>query len=128
MIHPLFRLLASEPGKLVEHAGAYAELARAETAGNVRGVGRRLACLAAAVLLGGTAVGLAGMAVLLAATIPLQQMPLPAALWLVPAVPALAAVLCAWVARRPMPGRWLPTVRAQWQADLALLRQLERQP
>lgn len=127
MIHPMIRLLASEPGKLVEHAAAYAALARAETAGNVRGMGRRAICGVAAVVLGGTAVGLAGMAALIAAAVPIEQMPMPHALWLVPAVPALAAGVCAWIARRPMPDRWLTTVRTQWQADLELLRQMERQ-
>lgn len=124
MIHPLFRTLASSPELLAEHAGAYAELAGAEAAELAGRLRQRVWLGGAAALLAALAVGFGGVALLLVAAVPLSQMPHPALLWLVPAVPALAAAGCVAALRRVKAVPAFETLRRQWLADRALWREV----
>lgn len=121
MFHPLVKLLATQPELLARHAGAYAELAALQAGEAVRALRQRtlLAAAAAAALVLGT--GLAGVALLLVAVVPLQQMP---AAWLLAAAPATPLLLAAllWSLRRQTTvALSMETLQAQWAADMQLL-------
>ena len=125
MIPPLLTQLAMRPGLFAEHAGAYAELALVE-AGELGHRWRRsalwwLACVA----LGAVGMGLAGTACLLAATLPAATMPAVWGLLLVPALPLLAAALCAWRATRVGAGVPFGLLREQLRADARLLQAVD---
>jgi len=99
MIHPLIRLLATRPQLLAEHFGAYLALASAE-AGDAAGQLRRRALLGTVMGLGALlGSGLAGVALMLLAVVPLAAMPHPWLLATVPLVP-LAVSLGCWLALR----------------------------
>lgn len=122
MFHPLIRLVAAKPHLLTAHLAAYAGLLEVQTTEALAGL-RRRSLLVAGVVTGATlGLGLAGGAALLAAAIPLQAMPLPWLLVVVPAVPLLAAALCARALQR-LPQAWSgEPLRSQWAADAALLQ------
>ncbi len=124
MFHPLIRLLAAKPHLLTAHVAAYAALLGVQ-ADAALAVLRQRALLLAGLAIGATlGLGLAGAALLLAAALPLQAMPAPWLLALVPAVPLLLATVCA-VALRRTPAAWsAQPLRSQWQADAALLQAL----
>lgn len=121
MFHPLIRLLATKPQLLAHHAGAYADLAALQAGQALLAVRQRALMAAGAVLALLLGTGLAGVALLLLAVVPLHQMPAP---WLLAAAPAapllLAAVLWARRARTPLALSMAP-LQAQWAADLQLL-------
>lgn len=122
MFHPLLRLLASHPDLVAEHLTAYAALAQAEAVQTGRGLRQRAllgTCAFFGLLL---AIGLAGVALLFVAALPLSDMPRPWLLWVVPVVPLIASLLCAMRASRLPPVNTLVRLRGQWQADLQLLR------
>lgn len=123
MLHPLIRLLATSPHLLAEHLGGYAQLLRVQvddalTLAKVRMV--LLAGLAAGAVIG---TGLAGVAVMLVAVIPLAQMPAPWALAVAPALPITGAGFCWWLLRRQPQMLSLDVLRDQLSADAALLRE-----
>lgn len=123
MLHPLIRLLATRPHLLTEHLGGYAHLLRVH-ADEALAVARVRSILIAG-LAGGAVIGagLAGVAVMLLAAIPLAQMPLPWALAAAPALPLAGAGLCWWLLRRQPPMLGLDMLRDQLAADAALLRE-----
>lgn len=122
MIHPLVRLLATEPHLAAEHVGAYAALIEVE-AGQVR---RRWLLRVALSLLAlcclGVAVVLAGVALMLWAITPAMSSQAQWALFAAPAVPAVAAVAAGLVARRPSAERAFASIQAQIRADLDMFR------
>lgn len=123
MFHPLLARLATEPGLLAEHAGAYAELAALEAA-DLGQRWRRRALLGA--LAGGCALLfllLAGVAALLAAALPVEGMPQPWLLLAVPALPLLLSLAC--LARLKLSGAApaFPQLREQLAADAQLVRE-----
>ena len=123
MFHPVIRLLATKPDLLVDHLGAYAALVGAQASQAQAALLGRAALLAAAA--GGLALGLGlgGVALLLLAVQPLDSMPLPWLLAAVPALPLLLAAGCWWALRQRPPAWAMDSLRAQWAADAALLRQ-----
>lgn len=121
MFHPLIRLLATQPDLLAHHLAAYGQLAGAQL-GQARGLLQSRALLLAG-LGGGLALGLglAGVAGLLAAALPLAAMPAPWLLLAVPALPLGLAAGCA-LALQQQPPVWSgDLLRAQLAADAALL-------
>jgi hypothetical protein len=124
MFHPLFKTLATQPELLAEHAGAYAELAAVETAVLGRWLRRQARLWCALVVSAGIAVGMAGVALMLAAAIPAAAMPAPALLCCVPAVPALVSAACAMALRQPPADTAFASLRQQWRADRALWREV----
>lgn len=124
MIHPLLARLATQPGLLVEHAGAYAELAAVEAAE----LGRRWqqrALLSA--LAGGCTLlflGLAGVAALLAGALPMETMPQAWLLAAVPALPLLVALGCvARLLHCRAPNKAFAHLREQLATDAQLARE-----
>lgn len=124
MFHPLIRMLATRPELLAQHLSGYAQLMGAQlgVAGSL--LQERvllLGGLAGGLLLG---LGLAGVAGLLAAALPMAAMPAP---WLLAGVPALPLALaggCAWALRR-QPQVWSGALlREQIAADAALLHEV----
>lgn len=126
MWHPLLKSLAAQPDLWAAHAGAYADLAAAEAAQLQTLLGRRLLLAAATLLCAALATGLGGVALLLVATLPAAQMPWPAGLWLVPAVPLALALIgaIAWQRHRSTPA--FAALREQLKADAELLSQAGR--
>lgn len=123
-IHPLFKTLATRPELLAEHAGAYLQLASAEAVQAGSLLRTRLVLLASALICAGLGVMLAGVALLLLAVVPLDQMPAPWALALAPAVPLAAAGGLWWAQRRRELDLSFALLRQQVALDRSLLQQL----
>ena len=123
MFHPLIRLMASKPHLVAEHLGGYADLAAAQASEATQALQRRLvlgAGLATCTIVGAV---MAGMALLLAAALPLAAMPAPWLLVAAPATPLLAAAVLGWKLRS-QPRVWsLDDLRTQFQADMQLLNE-----
>lgn len=126
MTHPMIRLLASHPQWLVEHAQAYAELAALECRSATQAWSKQ------ALLWGVAAIGLllaatlAGVALMLAATLPQDQMHAPWALVLVPAVPAVLTAACLIILKMDSTQAAFHHLRLQVKADAAMLREVSR--
>lgn len=125
MLHPLFRLVATQPELLGQHAQAYGELVGTELSAQARVWSRRALLLALALCLLGVTVVLAGVAIMLWAT----SVPEPRAAWVllaVPSVSGVAAIACYLLARQrsEADAQAFAELRRQMQADLSLLREL----
>jgi hypothetical protein len=127
VIHPLFITMAKEPGLFLEHADAYADLALAELSCWRSRTQRCAALTVAAVLFAVLGLGLAGVAGLLAAALPLQAMPMPWVLWALPMPPLLLAAYFGWRARLRDHGSTFTTLREQMAQDLATLKILDKE-
>lgn len=123
MIHPLFKLVATQPEVLAEHLGAYAQLASAEASEAAVALRARVMFLLAMVVFALLGLVFAGVALLLVAALPMTGMPAP---WLLAAVPLIPLALAAgcWAAlhHRPATGPFAQ-LREQVAADAALLRE-----
>ena len=125
MLTPLFRLMATRPQLLAEHAEAYGELAMLEFR-EASALWQRRAgfkalgwcCLVVALVL-------AGVASLLAAALPLAAMAAPWALIAVPLLPAVAGVACLLAAGPSGRTSSFHRLRQQLQADRRLLSELD---
>jgi hypothetical protein len=120
MLHPMLRLVLARPDLLADHASAYAELAAVSAREAVAEWQLRLVgwvLLAAGVLL---CIIFGGVALMLHGAV--GAMPTPWLLWVVPAAPALLALLGGWLTRRRTDGRRGTSITQQFEADLALLR------
>jgi len=121
MIHPLFRLFATHPELVGEHALAYAALLGDDVAKTSAALKRRAVFLVATVLLGFVGLLLGGVALMLWAATP------PAAIhsmWVLaatPAVPLLLALMC-WAAGRPSAEPPFDNLKQQIAADMQMLR------
>jgi hypothetical protein len=123
MLHPLLHLLATRPQLMADHVEAYGALAAAEVA-RVSGAWRRRALLLALALSSlAVAAVLAGVAVLLWATLPMAQMPTPWALVAVPLLPLALGMACGVAAGRDGDDPAFVQLRQQLGADLAMLRE-----
>ena len=126
MLHPIFHLVATQPQLLGQHAQAYGELLGTELSSQAGFWGRRAILAALAVCFLSVSLVLAGVALMLwSALVPEPR----AALWVllaVPAVPALAALVCYGMARHrsATDAQAFAELRRQVQADIALLREL----
>ncbi len=124
MIHPLLRLIATEPQILGDHVEAYAELVGDEVRKTSSAWSMRIAFYLAALALGGVALVLTGVAVMLWAALPPSGFQVP---WLLVAVPAaafVAAIVCVLTARRNPVENAFDNVRKQLSADMAMLREV----
>lgn len=122
MIHPFFKKLATEPSLFAEHASAYASLATLE----VRELGlawrRRATAMAACASLSLLALAFSGLAIMLAAVVPWQNMPAP---WALVALPSTLWVVCGalwWLGSREPLLQPFTHTRQQWAADAQLIR------
>ena len=121
MIHPLFRLFATHPELVGEHALAYAALLGDDVAKSSAALKRRAVFLTATVLLGFVGLLLGGVGLMLWAVTP------PAAIhsmWVLaatPAVPLLLALVC-WLSGRPPAEAAFDNLKQQFAADMQMLR------
>ena len=125
MLHPLFHLIATQPQLLGDHAQAYGELISTELATQAAALKRRTLYGALALCFLGVAIVLAGVALMLWAT--LVPAPAQTTVWvliLVPAVPSALALGCYLLARSGSTEEdaAFAELRRQLQADMALLR------
>lgn len=123
MIHPLLRLIATQPHLLVDHAEAYAELASEELGKTATLWKWRVVLSVVALFLIGVAVVLAGVAVMLWAVIPASGIHAPWALFAAPLVPAAIGVGCLIKARQRPPGSF-DALKRQMRADLLMVREV----
>jgi len=124
MIHPLFRLIASRPQMLADHVEAYSDLVAQEVDLLAAGWKQRALLAALAFVTVGVALILAGVAAMLWAVVPLEQIRAPWALLVVPAVPALVCIGCWLGLRQTVTAQGFKTVREQFAADVAMLREV----
>jgi len=122
VIHPLFRLIVSDPQLLAEHVEAYSELV-AEEVGAVTAQWKKravlhamsLACIFVTVVL-------AGVSVMLWAVVPVDNMNSPWALVVAPGIPLVLAVWANFAAKAPAAEHGFKAIREQLAADAAMLR------
>ncbi|MEP7099340.1 MAG: hypothetical protein ABI781_02450 [Burkholderiales bacterium] len=123
MIHPLLRLVATQPQLLADHAEAYAGLVGEEIGRSVSGLKQRVLLISIALGLVAVAAVLAGVALMLWAVFPPASIQAPWALIAAPGVPALVAVVCLLVGRSPPPDTFAE-LKQQVAADLVMLREV----
>lgn len=122
MLHPVFRLAASQPQLLAEHAAGYAGLLAEEVASSGAQLKRRITLQIVGLLGLMVSAILGGMAVLLWAALPSTSFQQPWLLWFTPLVPALLALLALWIAQNDAAQPAFATLREQFEQDAALLR------
>lgn len=122
-IHPLLRLVATQPELLAEHAGAYAGLVGEELGKTATAWKLRVVLNVVALSLLAVSAVLAGVALMLWAIVPAAQIQAAWALIAVPAVPAIFALCCALAGRDKYISA-LADINKQLAADLAMLREV----
>lgn len=123
MFNALFRLIASQPQMLADHAEAYADLVAQEVQAASARWRRRLMLGVLALAAFGVMLVLIGVSVMLWAVTPDGAMRAPWALVIVPAVPAVVALGCGLALSSDAKGNGFQTLREQFAADLAMLRE-----
>lgn len=124
MLHALFRLIASQPQMLAEHAEGYADLIAQEMQAARARWKRSLMLGAVGGLSALVAVLMLGVALMLWAVTPDASLRAPWLLWVVPAVPALVAIGCFSALSAQAKGQGFATLREQLAADAAMLREV----
>ncbi len=124
MIHPLLRLITTEPHLLGDHVEAYADLVGDEVKKSGAAWGLRLGLYAGALCLAGVGLVLAGVALMLWAALPASGIQMPWVLIAVPATPLVLAVACVLIARRNPVESAFGNVKKQLSADMAMLREV----
>lgn len=122
MIHPLFRLIASEPQMVADHVGAYAELVADDFGSVATQWKRRMLLHTLTLALAFVAAMLIGVALMLWAALPAETMPARWLLLVVPAVPTLLGLCFYFAAKAPPAERSFQNLREQLAADAAMLR------
>ena len=124
MIHPLLRLIATEPQVLGDHVEAYADLVGDEVRKTGAAWSLRLGLYAAALCLAGVGLVLTGVALMLWAALPPSGFQAPWVLVAVPGVTFLLALVCILIARRNPVESAFDNVKKQLSADMAMLREV----
>jgi hypothetical protein len=125
MIHPLFRLIASEPQMLADHVEAYSELVAEEVGAVTSQWKRRVVLHALSLCCVIVAAVLVGVALMLWAVIPVDSMNAPWALMAAPAIPVVLALWSHFAAKAPTAEEHgFKAIREQLNADAAMLRSL----
>ena len=123
MIHPLLRLIATQPQLLADHAEAYAGLV-SDDLGKTATVWKwRVVYYVVALTLIAVSIVLAGVALMFWAVTPPANMQAPWALITGPAVPLVIAIVCVVLARRPAIDAFAD-LKQQAAADLQMLREV----
>jgi hypothetical protein len=123
MIHPLLRLIATQPQLLADHAEAYAGLVSEDLSKTATVWKWRVVYYVVALSLVAVGVVLAGVALMFWAVTPPANMQAPWALIVGPAVPLLLAVVCVLLARRKSIDAFAD-LKQQAAADMAMLREV----
>lgn len=127
MIHPLLRLIATEPRLLGDHVEAYADLIGEEVSSVSTSWALRIAMYVAALCLLGVGLVLTGVAAMLWAVLPPAGFQAPWLLIVVPAVPLVAMAVCLFMARSKPLEKAFEKVKRQMHADMAMLREVTSQ-
>lgn len=122
MLHPVFRLAASQPQLLAEHAAGYAGLVAEEMASSGAQIKRRITLQIIGLLSLMVAAILCGVAVLLWASLPTASLQQPWLLWFTPLVPAVLGAIALMVAKKDNAPPAFASLREQFAQDAALLR------
>jgi uncharacterized membrane protein YqjE len=124
MIHPLVRLIATQPQLLAEHVGGYfaligseAQRAKAHLLLQLLWTGLSLACI-------GVAAVLAGVALMLWAVTPDLSTQAAWTLAAAPGIPALVAVIAGLLARRPAAEKAFASIQKQVASDMRMLNEV----
>lgn len=123
MIHPLLRLVATQPQLLADHAEAYAGLFSEEIGRTVSGVKQRLLLTAVALGLIAVAAILGGVALMLWAVIPPSSVQSSWALLAAPGLPLIVGIICLLVGKK-QPTERFAELKQQMAADLVMLREV----
>jgi hypothetical protein len=123
MIHPLLRLVATQPQLLADHAEAYAGLVGEEIGKTASAWKLRALLGALALVLLCVALVLAGVALMFWAVTPDAKILAPWALIAAPGIPALIGVVCLFISGRP-PEPGFVDLKQQLAADLAMIREV----
>jgi uncharacterized membrane protein YqjE len=126
MIHPLFRLIASEPQMLADHVEAYSDLVSEEVAHAAGRWKRQALSFALIGVLALVTLVLAGVSLMLWAVTPPDNVHAPWALIIAPLLPALGAVGCWFSAKAGAKGEGFAGIKAQLAADAAMLRSVSQ--
>ncbi len=122
MLHPVFRLAASQPQLLAEHAAGYAGLLAEEAASSGAHIKRRITLQIIGLLSLMVASILGGVALLLWASLPPTSLQQPWLLWFTPMVPALFGALAILMALNHKTPPAFASLREQFAQDASLLR------
>jgi hypothetical protein len=122
MLHPVFRLAASQPQLLAEHAAGYAGLLAEEMTISGAQFKRRITLQIIGLLGLMVAAILAGVAVLLWAALPATSLQQPWLLWFTPLLPAVMGASSLLAASSDNAPPAFATLREQFAQDAALLR------
>ena len=122
MIHPLFRLIVSDPQLLADHVEAYSELVAEEVGAVTTQWKKRAALHAVSLACIVVTVVLAGVSVMLWAVVPVDNMNAPWALVVAPGIPLALAVWAHFAAKAPVAEHAFKAIREQLAADAAMLR------
>lgn len=125
MIHPVFRLAASQPLLLAEHAAAYADLVSEELSASSAQLKRTLVYQVAGVACLLVAAVLVGVAVLLWASWPMVEIRAPWLYALTPALPMGLGLVLLWMAQNRENRKPFASLRLQLAEDAALLKATE---
>lgn len=123
MIHPLLRLAVKEPHLLADHLSAYAALANEEVAKISSSLALKIGLYAGAGVLTVLGLVLIGVALLLVAATPSDDHT-TWALVMVPLTPFVLAGIMVLVARSSPIEKAFDTLKSQFNADLALIREV----
>ncbi|MEO5797269.1 MAG: hypothetical protein ABIP34_20765 [Rhodoferax sp.] len=123
MMHPLLRLIATQPQLLLDHAEAYADLL-AEEIGHASSAWKlRTLLYAVALCCVVVATVLAGVALMLWAVVPFSEMHAPWALVVAPLLPIAGAICCLLIAHKET-NQGFSNLRKQVKADMGMLREV----
>lgn len=128
MIHPIVRLVATEPQLLAEHVGAYASMIGDEAHQVQQRLILRILLGALCLCCVGIAAVLTGIALMLWAITPGLSTGAQWALGAAPAVPALVALVAGLIARKPSAEKAFAAIKAQVAADLRMLSDVRSAP
>jgi hypothetical protein len=124
-LHPVLQLLTAQPQLVLDHVGVYVEWLGSEVSRALARWRLRMILLVVAIASVGVAFILAGVALMLAATLPTVG---PAATWLlvaVPVFPLLVALACAAALRfKPQDGI-MDQLKLQISQDMSIFREAD---
>ena len=123
MIQPVFRLLATQPQLLMEHAQAYAELVSTEASRLSSRWQQRTLLWVLSACFGVVAFVLAGVGAMFWAVVPAARVDAFWPLILIPSIPLVLAIACGWAARHGPATPVFAEVRQQLAADWDMLRE-----
>lgn len=123
-MHPFFKLMVDRPAVITDHVEAYASLAALELSGAVTQLRMRALKTTIALSCAAVAAMLSGVAVMLWAATPPEQLHAPWALWLAPGLPAVVAAWSWWSAQAPNDTPAFAALRGQVRADIDMLREV----